>query len=113
MSKKKTALGLEENVAGLLCYVLGWITGILFLLLEKKNSFVRFHAVQSLVVFLGLTIISVVLGWIPILGAIVSFLIFIVGMILWVLLMVKAYQGEKYEIPVVWDLIEEHISDQF
>jgi uncharacterized membrane protein len=47
---EKTALGIEENIAGALCYVLGWLTGIVFLLLEKENRFVRFHAIQSLVV---------------------------------------------------------------
>ena len=48
---EKTSIGLDENVAGLLCYVLGWISGIIFLLIEPKNNFVRFHAIQSIVVF--------------------------------------------------------------
>jgi len=48
-SKSKTALGIDENIEGLLCYVLGFITGILFLVLEKDNKFIRFHAMQSIV----------------------------------------------------------------
>jgi len=48
-----TGTGLQQNVAGLLCYVLGWITGIIFLVIEKDNKFIRFHAVQSIVVFWG------------------------------------------------------------
>ena len=51
MSNSQT--GLSENVAGLLCYILGWITGLIFLLIDKR-PFVRFHAAQSIVVFLGL-----------------------------------------------------------
>jgi uncharacterized membrane protein len=64
----KTSNGLEENVAGLLCYVLGWITGLVFILIEKENKFVRFHAMQSIVVFGGLTVISIIVSWIPFLG---------------------------------------------
>ena len=56
---EKTSTGLTENVAGLLCYILGWITGIIFLILEPDNKFVRFHAIQSIIVF---GIISVAYG---------------------------------------------------
>jgi uncharacterized membrane protein len=50
-TKGKTSTGMEQNLEGLLCYVLGWLTGIIFLLLEKDNKFVRFHAIQSILVF--------------------------------------------------------------
>src|SRR5271169_278906 len=53
--------GMAENVAGLLCYVLGWLTGIIFFLIDKR-PFVRFHAAQSIVVFGGLHIINIALG---------------------------------------------------
>src|ERR1039457_6814370 len=53
--------GMAENVAGLLCYVLGWVTGIIFFLIDKR-PFVRFHAAQSIVVFGGLHVISIVVG---------------------------------------------------
>jgi len=82
MAEKNTVLGIDQNLEALLCYVLGWITGIVFLFLEKKNEYVRFHAMQSLVTFLALFIITIVIGWIPILGWLVSFLISIVGLIL-------------------------------
>jgi uncharacterized membrane protein len=68
----KTALGINENMEGLLCYVLGFITGILFLVLEKDNKFVRFHAMQSIVTFLVLFVISMVFGIIPFLGWMLS-----------------------------------------
>jgi uncharacterized membrane protein len=56
-----TQSGLSENVAGLLCYLLGWITGLIFFLTDKR-PFVRFHAAQSIVVFGGLTVIRIVLA---------------------------------------------------
>ena len=108
-NKSKTALGIDENIEGLLCYVLGFITGILFLVLEKDNKFIRFHAMQSIVVFLALFIISAVLRFIPILGWMVSGLIGLVGLILWLLLMFKAYQGEMYKLPIAGDFAEKQL----
>ena len=65
---KKTALGIEENIEALLCYVLGFVTGIVFLIVEKENQFVRFHALQSIATFLSLFILSMVIGTIPKIG---------------------------------------------
>ena len=106
----KTVTGLTQNMEGLLCYILGFITGILFLILSKENKFVRFHAMQSLVTFLGLFILSMVAGIIPILGIIISLLIAPVSIILWILLMYKAYQGKRYKLPIVGDFTEEQLS---
>ena len=90
---------MEENVAGLLCYLLGWITGIIFLILEKDNKFVRFHAIQSIVVFGIITVAQLILRWIPFIGWILSILISILAFILWIILMVKAFQEVKYKLP--------------
>lgn len=109
MEKNKTVLGIDENVEALLCYVLGWLTGIVFLLIEKENLFVRFHAMQSLVVFLALFILSLVVGWVPLIGPLISIIILPVGLILWVLMMVKAFQGEKYKLPWAGDFAENQI----
>ncbi len=106
----KTALGINENIEGLLCYVLGFITGILFLVLEKDNKFVRFHAMQSIVTFLVLFVISMVFGIIPFLGWMISGLIGVVALILWLLLMFKAYQGEMYKLPMAGDFAEKQIG---
>ncbi|MDD5616617.1 MAG: hypothetical protein PHH85_10495, partial [Candidatus Methanoperedens sp.] len=89
--KKNTALGIDENIEGLLCYVLVFITGIVFLVLEKENKFVRFHAMQSIVTFLPLFIIAIVIGWIPVLGSMIAMLIGLLELVLWLLLMFKAY----------------------
>jgi len=95
---EKTSMGLDENVAGALAYAFGWITGLIFLVMEKKSSFVRFHAMQSIVVFLILQ----VFGFLPL----INLLVFPVGLILWVFLMVKAYQGDKYKLPIIGDFAE-------
>lgn len=110
MEKSNTALGIDENIEGLLCYVLGFATGVLFLVLEKDNKFVRFHAMQSIATFLGLFVISMVVGFIPIIGLVISPLIGLAGLILWLLLMFKAYNGEKYKLPIVGDFAEQQIS---
>ena len=96
---EKTSTGLTENVAGLLCYVLGWISGIVFVLIEPENKFVRFHAIQSIVVFGALTVAGIILGWIPVIGGFFSWALSVLGFILWIVLMVKAYQGTKYKLP--------------
>ena len=108
--KKKTALGIDENIEGLLCYLLGFITGILFLILEKENKFVRFHAMQSTVTFVVLFVISMVLWSIPIIGWVISPLISLLSFILWILLMYKAYQGEIYKLPIAGDFAEKQIK---
>jgi len=106
-SQEVSSTGLDPNLAGLLCYLLGWITGVVFLIIEKENRFVRFHAYQSLAVFGALTILSLIAGLIPVIGALIRFLLAPVGLILWILLMVKAYQGERYKLPVAGDWAEE------
>lgn len=112
MAKAKTSMNLEENVAGALCYVLGWVTGIIFYIMEKDNKFVRFHAMQSIIVFLPLSIIlGIVQGillFVPFIGWAISALIGLFMFVLWLVLMLKAYQGEKFKLPVVGDIAEKH-----
>ncbi|UCD09498.1 MAG: hypothetical protein JSU79_02330 [Dehalococcoidales bacterium] len=99
-ASSETSTGLLPNVASLLCYVGGWISGIIFFVLEQKNADVRFHAAQSIIVFGIFTIAGTLLGLIPIIGNAFSTIIGIIAVILWVILMVKAYNGERYR--VVW-----------
>lgn len=101
----RSSTGLDENVAGFLCYLFGFITGIFFLMVERKNSFVKFHAMQSTITFLSLFVISIILGWIPIIGLLV-YPIWILSMILWLLLMIKALRGERYSLPIVGKMVE-------
>ncbi len=98
--------GLEPNVAGLLCYLGGWITGIVFLVIEQKNKFVRFHALQSIVTFGALTVASALLNLIPFFGGLLNTVIGILALVLWILLMVKAHQGELYKVPIAGHVAE-------
>lgn len=117
--KSKTSLNLDENVEGALCYLLMWITGIIFLLVEERNRFIRFHAMQSLITFLPLTILGFIFGalaspfwWvlgISLVFSVLRWLITIVSVILWIVLMIKAYQGERYKLPIVGDFAEDQI----
>ena len=102
----KTSTGLEENVAGLLSYVLGWITGLVFILIEKDNKFVRFHAMQSIIVFGSITVVAFIIGFIPAIGAVIALILWILGLVLWIVLMIKAYQGAMYKVPVAGNLAE-------
>ncbi|MEF8848755.1 MAG: DUF4870 domain-containing protein [Candidatus Thermoplasmatota archaeon] len=106
---EKTSLGLEENVEAALCYLVGWVTGLIFLLIENDNKIVKFHAMQSLITFLPLTVAIWILGMIPFLGWIFANFIGILTFILWIILMIKAFQGEKFKIPVVGDIAEQNI----
>ena len=103
VAKEKSSTGLEENVAGFFCYILGFVSGIVFLVVEKERSFVKFHARQSTVIFLILLVIFLVFWWIPVIG----FLLLIAILILWLFLMIKALQGERYLLPIVGQMVEE------
>ncbi len=78
--REKSSTGLEENVAGFFCYLFVFITGIVFLVVEKKSSFVKFHAMQSTITFLGLFVVSIIIGSIPVIN-LLSILIWILGLI--------------------------------
>jgi len=113
-----THAGLSQNAAALLSYVLGWITGLIFLLIDKR-PYVRFHAAQSLVTFGGLHIIRIVLGaifgfgwwyyggWGNLgLGALLLGALGLLTLVLWIVCMVKAYQGERFKVPIAGDIAE-------
>lgn len=110
MAGKSTATGLSQNAAGALAYLLGFVTGIVFLIIEKENKFVRFHAMQSTILFGGYFIISMFLNYIPFFGWTISYLLSIAGLILWVVLMWKAYNGEEYELPYIGKIAKERLG---
>jgi uncharacterized membrane protein len=105
-----TASGLDANVAAALAYSVGWVTGLAFLFFEEENKFVRFHAWQSVIVFGGLSLAWMVALSVPILGWIAAFLVIPpVSAVLWLILMFKAYQGERFKLPGVGDLAEQRL----
>ena len=107
---EKSSTGLDENVAGLLCYVLGWVSGLVFILLELESKFVRYHAMQSLLVFGFYTIVSIIIiaftSWIPILGFIVKLLLWLGGIGWALFLIIRAYQGAKPKVLWAGDFAE-------
>ena len=116
--------GMEENVAGLVAYILGWITGLIFLLIDKR-PFVKFHAAQSIalnIAFFAIwiafwilsSIITIVTAamHIPI-GFLTFFLSPIIGLgflVLWIYCMVKAYNHEKYKLPIIGNIVENMVK---
>ncbi len=92
-----SSTGLDENVAGFLSYLFGFITGFVFYWEEKKSEFVRFHALQSIITFIPVAIILWILGWVPGLGTLLR----ILAAMLWVFLMIRAYSGQTYKVPLV------------
>ena len=105
----KTSCGMQPNVAALLSYLLGIITGIIFYLIEKENKFVRFHAMQSLVTFGALFVLQIILGVIPVIGWVLLPLVGILTLVLWILLMIKAYQGELFKLPIAGEIAAKQI----
>jgi uncharacterized membrane protein len=97
MAKEKTVTGLPKNTAAALSYVLGPVSGVLFLLLEK-DAYIRFHAAQSIVVVGGLTVLWMVLPFTLILLPLTP-LVFVVLFILWLMLIYKSWQGDEWEVP--------------
>lgn len=117
----KSSLNMDPKVAALLSYVLGWLTGIIFYVIEKENRFVRFHALQSIFVFGGFTVLYIALsilwsilafahlGFVGLLVWPVYGLLWLVSLILWIVLMIKAYQGQWFKLPVVGDMAEKKV----
>lgn len=113
----KTSLGLEENFEAMLCYVFFWVSGLFFYFVEDKNKFIRFHAMQSILVFLPLMILAwifggffgvidygpalVILSWI-------SWIFWLMVLVMWLVLMVKAFQMQRYKLPIIGDIAEKN-----
>ena len=103
--------GLQPNVAGLLCYLGVWITGIIFIIIEQEDKYVRFHALQSIITFGTITVAGSVLRWIPFFGEFFGVVIGILAFFLWIFLMVKAYRGELYRLPLAGQIAESILPD--
>lgn len=107
-------VGLTDNIAGMLAYFT-FIPAIVFLVLEpySKSRFIRFHAFQCIFVSAVVIALSIGLGilsLIPFVGFITIPLHFLLGigsLVLWIILVLKAYQGEKFKLPVIGDMAEQ------
>jgi uncharacterized membrane protein len=107
---EKTSTGLDANLAAALSYLVGFVSGIVFLVIERENRFVRFHALQSVLAFGAITLLWVLLNAVPLLGFVLGVLVIIPGSaIIWLFLMFKAYQGEEFKLPIVGSIAAERI----
>jgi uncharacterized membrane protein len=105
----KTASGFDPNVAAALAYSLGWVSGVVFFLTEPHNRFVRFHAMQSMLVFGPASVALLLCLSIPLLGWVLSIFILYGSAVLWLILMFKAYQGDRFKVTIVGDMAEQRI----
>jgi len=106
----KSSTGMQANLAGLLAYVLGLVTGLVFFLIEKENKFVKFHAMQSIAFSLVMFAAGLIMGLIPFVGQVGTALLNLAGLVVWILCMVKAYQGEWFKLPVLGDIAEKQVG---
>jgi uncharacterized membrane protein len=110
---EKATFGLDENIAAALTYFLGFITGIIFLIMEKENKTVRFHAMQSTIVSVVWVVVVIILSmflfFLPF-GWVISNLISLAGLLVWLFLMYKAYTGEKFMVPVAGEMAENQVK---
>ena len=104
----KTSIGLTENVGGMLCYI--FIIGLIFLFMEKENRFIRFHALQAVFTAVAIFLISIVVGFIPVVGVIISLLMGPLSFVLMVFMMYQAYHGKYYKLPYIGDLVESQLE---
>lgn len=110
---EKTSSGLQENAASLLCYLFWWLSGLVFLLIEQNNKTVRFHAIQSIcfnvivgvvsivIAILGKIFSAISLGFI---GGFLWFVFVALVFVVWILLMVRAYQEKLWKLPVIGEM---------
>ena len=109
-----TVLGIDQGAEALLAVLFGWLSGIVFLLVESNNEYVRFNAFQAVLVYAAVFVVGIVSGFIPIIGWMVGLAMLPITFILWFVLLIKAYKGgatgERFKLPIIGDLAEEHID---
>ncbi len=103
-----TSTGLDERVAALLCYVVGWVSGLVFFMLEKDNKFIRYHAMQSIITFGVLSIALAILSQV----SFIAWIAWPLTIALIVVLAFKAYQGEEYKLRWAGDLARRWLDSE-
>ncbi len=125
----KSSTGLDENIAALLTYIFGWVSGLIFFLIEKDSKLVRFHAMQSILFNVFVLVVAIVL-WI-VLGVLVvilaqiaeaiAALAGILALLLWlafavialiaaILCLIRAYQGKFFKLPIIGNMAEKIVN---
>ena len=121
----KSSTGLDENIAALLSYIFGWVSGLIFFLIEKESRLVKFHAMQS-ILFNVLIIVTGIVLWIitfvlvligtqlpGFLGTLLSLLVTLIWivysiglLIAWIMCLIKAFQGQYFKLPIIGNFAE-------
>lgn len=104
-----TGLGLSENVAGSLAYLLGFFSGFILLMVERENRFVRFHAFQSVYVSILFFTLFTAAGMMPMTGWIAEVLLMPIGLVLWIILMLNAHNGKSLRLWVIGRFAEKQL----
>ncbi len=105
-----SSTGLAQNTAAGLTYVLGFVTGLIFFLIEKQNRFVRFHAMQSMLFFGGLWVLTIIIGFLPYGIANINWVLNIVEFVGWIVLMINGFQGKYFKLPIIGDYAEKYAN---
>lgn len=105
----ESSLKLDPNVAAALSYVCGMLSGIAFLILEKQNRYVRFHAMQSTITFVLVLVADLMLMGLGVVGWVLAVPFIVAVVVLWIFLMFKAMNGEQYKLPYVGEWAEQHL----
>ena len=107
---RSSGTGLNQNLAAALSYVAGFVSGVVVLMMEKENAYVRFHAMQSTITFLAVVVGAVLVSNVPVIGRFL-YPLFVLGVaVLWLILMAKALNGERYKLPYVGDMAEKQVK---
>jgi uncharacterized membrane protein len=110
-SLPRSSLGLDANLAAVLAYAGVFVTGIVLLGLEKNSRFVRFHAMQSTLTFLGVGVLTAVVNAVPFIGQVFSVLvIWPASVLLWGVLMLQAFRGRWWKLPFIGDIADKQIG---
>ncbi|HSP21484.1 MAG TPA: DUF4870 domain-containing protein [Planococcus sp. (in: firmicutes)] len=104
-----TAIGLTENHAGSLAYLFGFVTGFLLLIVEKENRFVRFHALQSILLSITFITVFTVLGMLPVIGWLSGVILMPIGLVLWIILMLNASNGKYSKVFYIGQFAEKQL----
>ncbi|MBA2284585.1 MAG: DUF4870 domain-containing protein [Ktedonobacteraceae bacterium] len=115
-------MGMDANIAAGLSYIVGWVTGLIFFLTEKQNRFVRFHAMQSILFSVALTVFYIVLNIVsfalavtnvPFIGLLFTgagFLVSLGAFVAWIFLLINAFQGKYFKLPVLGNYAERYAN---
>ncbi len=108
----KSSIGMDENVAAASSYAFLFLSGLFFLLIERKSKFVRFHALQGAVALFVVFVFNILLAFIPSYGIFLAILLWMLNLLLIVNLFLKALSGEWYSLPVVGKLARRWVDPE-